>query len=78
MAQVLSTVAVTKEGAMPNWVLHCVNCQKETVHSKIEDDGLLSLYLELKPEFPPDGDESECPHCGHKAFYQRYQLTYHG
>jgi DNA-directed RNA polymerase subunit RPC12/RpoP len=65
-----------QEVAMPNWVLHCVNCRKEFVHSKIEDDGLLSIYPESKPNFSPGGDELKCPHCGRKAFYQRYQLTY--
>jgi DNA-directed RNA polymerase subunit RPC12/RpoP len=61
---------------MPNWVLHCANCGKQFPHSEAADDGLLSIYLDAKPEFSPGGDELKCPHCQHKAIYQRYQLTY--
>jgi DNA-directed RNA polymerase subunit RPC12/RpoP len=76
LIQVLPMVAVTEEVAMPDWVLHCVNCRKQFFHSKIEDTGLLSLHLESKPNFSSGGDELKCPHCGSKAFYQRHQLTY--
>jgi hypothetical protein len=61
---------------LPNWVLHCANCRKQFVHSEVADDGRLSMYGASKPEFPAGGDELECPHCQHKAVYQRYQLTY--
>lgn len=61
---------------MPSWVLNCSNCNKQFLHSKITDDGFLSIYLASKPEFAPGGDELECPHCNHKAVYQRHELTY--
>jgi DNA-directed RNA polymerase subunit RPC12/RpoP len=59
---------------MPNWVLHCANCRKQFVHSEI--DGQSSIHLAQKPDFSLGGDEWKCPHCQHKAIYQRYQLTY--
>jgi DNA-directed RNA polymerase subunit RPC12/RpoP len=61
---------------VPNWVLDCVNCRKQFVYSKIADDVVLSIYPAAKPEFSPGGDELECPHCHHKAIYQRRELTY--
>jgi DNA-directed RNA polymerase subunit RPC12/RpoP len=61
---------------LPSWVLRCANCRKQFLHSEIVDDGFLSVYPASKPEFSAGGDELECPHCQHKAIYQRYQLTY--
>lgn len=61
---------------MPSWVLECSNCELKFTHSKIDDVGMLSYLLPLKPEFPPDGTELECPYCGYKATYQCLNLTY--
>jgi rRNA maturation endonuclease Nob1 len=61
---------------MPSWMLQCTNCQSHFKHSDIDDTGLLSYFFTPKPLFPPDGSELECPHCGHKATYQRTDLTY--
>jgi hypothetical protein len=42
----------------------------------IDDAGVWSLYMPLKPEFSPGGNEFECPSCGHMATYQRTDLKY--
>ncbi len=34
------------------------------------------LDLPVKPDFPQEGLELECPECGHKGTYQRTDLTY--
>ena len=61
---------------MPNWFLECSNCSSKFTHSIIDDVGILSLYMPLKPEFSAGGNEFECPDCGHKTLYQRTDLKY--
>jgi DNA-directed RNA polymerase subunit RPC12/RpoP len=60
---------------MAIWQLECVNCNKTFEHSIVDESGL-AMFFPPKPEFPEGGSELQCPHCGHKAKYQRYQLTY--
>ena len=61
---------------MPNWVLKCSNCGFRFPHSKIGNTGLADYYLPVKPEFPRQGSELECPKCKSKATYQRSSLLY--
>jgi len=61
---------------MPSWILECSHCGDNFTHSKIDDAGILNYLLPLKPEFPPEGAEFECPNCGKKAIYERSALKY--
>jgi hypothetical protein len=61
---------------MARWVLECRKCKVEITHSTINDIGVPYLSFIPKPEFPPGGSTVECPNCGHKALYQRTDLTY--
>lgn len=61
--------------AVASWQLECLNCKKKFLHSQI-DDVVSNFFFPSKPEFPEGGSELECPHCGTRATYQRYQLTY--
>jgi predicted nucleic-acid-binding Zn-ribbon protein len=61
---------------MANWVLSCRKCKTNFEHSKIAVAGLANYFIPLKPEFPPDGIERECPNCGYKAFYQKTDIKY--
>jgi hypothetical protein len=60
---------------MASWHLECANCRKAFQHSRIEDT-LKNKFFAEKPSFPEGGAKLDCPHCGHKATYQQYQLTY--
>ncbi len=60
---------------MPEWVLECPNCKFRFEHSQINDVGMSSFYLPLKPELPA-GTACACPNCGHSAIYQRTDLLY--
>ncbi len=60
---------------MASWNLECTNCHKTFWHSAVKED-LTNLYLPEKPIFPDGGAAFQCPHCGHKATYQRHQLCY--
>jgi DNA-directed RNA polymerase subunit RPC12/RpoP len=62
-------------GGMAHWALSCKNCGKSFVHSKIEDT-FENLFLASKPEFPSEGQELECPHCGTRAVYGRHELIF--
>ena len=61
---------------MDRWVLECRKCKVEITYSEIEDVGVPNLSFVPKPEFPPGGSEVHCHNCGHRAFYQRTDLTY--
>jgi len=37
-------------------------------------DELMNYYLPMRPAFPDEGSELECPHCSHKTRYQRNDL----
>jgi DNA-directed RNA polymerase subunit RPC12/RpoP len=60
---------------MASWMLSCNHCGKAFEHSKIRDT-LANYFFAAKPDFPSDGLELECPHCGTKSIYQRTELTY--
>ena len=60
---------------MASWSLACKNCNKAFAYSEIGDT-LSEFFIPLRPEFPPEGVERECPHCKDKAIYQRNELTY--
>jgi DNA-directed RNA polymerase subunit RPC12/RpoP len=60
---------------MASWYLECANCQQSFRHSQIAGT-LKNMFFPEKPIFPEGGAELECPHCGHKATYQRHQLSY--
>jgi DNA-directed RNA polymerase subunit RPC12/RpoP len=60
---------------MAEWELKCVNCNQNFTQSIIADT-LSNYYLPVRPVFPEEGAEFECPHCGFKAVYQRTDLTY--
>ena len=61
---------------MAKWVLICKNCQAEFQHSQVNDVGMASFYLPLKPEIPPKGNKCVCPKCGHEYRYRRTDLRY--
>jgi hypothetical protein len=63
---------------MASWVLKCSECKLEFTHSTIRDDGKASdlLRVPLKPDFPADGAQLACPHCGRSAAYYRNDLSY--
>ena len=60
---------------MASWSLACRNCNKQFTYSQIGDT-LLDAFIPLRPEFPPEGVERECPNCKAKAIYQRNELRY--
>ena len=60
---------------MPSWNLACANCHRMFQHSEIEDT-LINSYWPKKPDFPTDGSEIQCPHCGRQELYQQHQLFY--
>lgn len=47
---------------MASWGLACKNCHAVFTHSQIPNT-LADYYLPIRPEFPPDGLERECPNC---------------
>ena len=51
---------------MPSWVLESNNSRSKFTHSMVDGGGMLGY---LKPEFPLNGSEIECPNCGYKATY---------
>ncbi len=61
---------------MANWFLECVYCNAKFERSPIVEDNLTILTFPLKPKFPADGAERECPQCGRKAMYHRVQFRY--
>ena len=61
--------------AMAAWGITCLNCNRQFAQFNIQDD-LENLYLPVKPDLPKGGKELACPHCGHKATYQRTDLFY--
>jgi hypothetical protein len=73
-----SFLAVTSPGGdgMATWILQCPNWKTDFEHSQINDVGMASYYLPLKPDLPPKGVECTCPRCGSKATYQRKNLCY--
>ena len=60
---------------MASWEIECRNCHKKFTHSMISDE-LMNYYLPMRPAFPDEGSELECPHCSHKTRYQRNDLTF--
>jgi hypothetical protein len=58
-----------------SWVLVCKSCGNAFTHSPVTET-LADYYLPSKPEFPPDGEEHECPNCKVKSTYQRTELRY--
>ncbi len=62
---------------MASWNLKCTNCHKTFWHSDVKED-LMNLYFAEKPIFSESGATFQCPHCGHKATYQRRDLFYQG
>ena len=59
---------------MQNWMIQCDACKLKFAHSMIPDLGRLNLLQPAKPRLPLDGDECECPQCGHIAKYKRTDL----
>ena len=61
---------------MAKWILICANCQAEFKCSEINDVGMASFYLPLKPVLSPEGQKCVCPQCGYEGVYQRTDLLY--
>jgi hypothetical protein len=66
---------------MPRWVLGCPECKQDFTHSEItldqerhDFDAFLNSIV--KPQFPVNGLELECPNCRQKSVYYRHQLIY--
>lgn len=60
----------------PYWTINCRNCKKAFHHSEIQTRNTMDYLLPMKPEFPADGQELECPHCKSKATYLQTDLWY--
>jgi hypothetical protein len=60
---------------MASWGLACKNCHAVFTHSQIPDT-LADYYLPIRPEFPSDGPERECPNCKITSTYKRNELTF--
>jgi rubredoxin len=54
----------------------CPSCETKFQFAPIDDSRAQERLLPPKPLFPIIGLEIECPHCGHRAAYQRTELTY--
>lgn len=61
---------------MATWVLGCINCKNEFIHTKIDDYKLLDFLDPLKPKIPEEGVEVRCPYCGQNRKYKRSHLMY--
>jgi DNA-directed RNA polymerase subunit RPC12/RpoP len=61
---------------MCHWALRCSICGEEIPHSSVVEN-LPFTYLDLphKPQFPTEGLDLACPHCGKSAIYQRHELV---
>jgi DNA-directed RNA polymerase subunit RPC12/RpoP len=57
-----------------SWALSCLNCGKDFAHSVIAYADAESYLSRPKPDLVTT--EYECPHCGHKAVYERANLIY--
>ena len=57
---------------MALWSLNCLKCGKQFAHSVIAYPNAESLLYRPKPSL--ETNEYECPHCGHKAVYERANL----
>jgi DNA-directed RNA polymerase subunit RPC12/RpoP len=62
---------------MASWALPCSNCEAPFTHSQIAESNVFHYLEPAKPEFPPEGEEHQCPNCGYKAKYHRTDLIYH-
>jgi DNA-directed RNA polymerase subunit RPC12/RpoP len=60
--------------SMALWALNCLNCGKEFAHSVIAYRDAERYLSRPKPDFKTA--QYECPHCGHKAVYERANLIY--
>ena len=61
----------------PRRVIDCRNCLASFTHSEVgKDRKLIDYLLPTAPEFPPAGEELECPSCKTKAIYTRRDLRY--
>jgi len=59
------------------WVVECRKCFASFTYSKIEGGTTLTTYLFLlKPEFPVNGQELECPYYKTTALYTLEDLRY--
>jgi uncharacterized Zn finger protein (UPF0148 family) len=54
----------------------CPSCEMKFQFARIDDSRAQDRLLPLKPLFPIIGLEIKCPHCGHRATYQRTDLIY--
>lgn len=66
---------------VPYWVLVCPECNREFVHTEIQNDAMTATrdplgWLAEKPPFPEGGLLVSCPNCKNASIYQRYQLVY--
>jgi hypothetical protein len=61
----------------PKWVIDCRKCLASFTHSEVGRERKLIDYLfPTAPEFPPDGEEIECPSCKSKAVYTPRDLRF--
>jgi hypothetical protein len=61
---------------MAHWMLTCPKCLASFRHSEVAEATAEDYFLPLRPQFPEDGSDIECPDCGHFATYQATDLTY--
>jgi hypothetical protein len=50
-------------------MFQCHACNSKFDHSELLQLDMLGFRLRLKPNFPPESIEMECPKCGHAGRY---------
>ena len=60
---------------MASWALTCKNCRAVFTYSQISET-LADYFMPMRPEFPKEGLEHECPYCETKSTYKRHELVY--
>ena len=61
---------------MPSWILPCKNCKNTLLGTDVSHPRLEEFAEELQLQFPADGWEVECPHCGHADTYRTEDMLY--
>jgi hypothetical protein len=58
-----------------SWIFECHKCKAKFEHGVLARAGMLHFRLPLKPNFPPETVEMECPNCGTIEGYKFSELS---
>ena len=61
---------------MPSWMLLCKSCKSTLVGADVGHPRLEEFAEEFQLQFPADGWEVKCPHCGHADTYRTEDMLY--